>query len=137
MSQEIMSFALGGIPIVCFDNPFRYINDPPFRGLGNGQFLNYWRDFHGSEHLAIARADLKGTDLRDMDLTDTNLVGANLQGVDLRGANLVDEDLRGANLRGADLTRSIFVGTNLTNATGVEWAMKSWSFQAPPSRGQP
>lgn len=44
------------------------------------------------------KADLRGADLFDADLSY-----ADLRGADLRGANLFDADLRYANLRGANL----------------------------------
>lgn len=49
------------------------------------------------------RVDLRGADLR----------GMNLQGVDLRGADLRDMNLRGANLQGANLRDADLRGANL------------------------
>ncbi|EOW2384548.1 pentapeptide repeat-containing protein, partial [Cronobacter malonaticus] len=42
--------------------------------------------------------------LRGADLSDANLSDANLRGADLSDADLSDANLRGADLRGADLS---------------------------------
>lgn len=57
------------------------------------------------------RANLKGANLSDADLSDANLRGANL-----RDANLRDADLRGADLRDADLSYANLKGANLRDA---------------------
>ena len=72
------------------------------------------------------RANLRGTNLCNADLSYTNLHNANLCGADLsranlrganlRGANLRDADLRGTNLYNADLGEANLRGTNLYNA---------------------
>ena len=56
------------------------------------------------------RADLRGADLSDVDLSRADLRGANLRGAylsraDLRGANLRCAYLRGAYLLNADLSQ--------------------------------
>ena len=66
-------------------------------------------------------ADLKGANLRkvnlsEVDLSLANLSGANLIEVDLRGANLRGADLSKANLRGADLGEDDLWGINLLGA---------------------
>jgi hypothetical protein len=53
-------------------------------------------------------ADLRGTDLRGADLRYASLRGSNLRGADLRGA-----DFRYANLRGSDLRDANLQNTNL------------------------
>lgn len=58
-----------------------------------------------------ACADLKGADLRDIDLRGIDLRGANLRYTDLRGADLRGADLRYTHLRYANLR-----GTNLKGA---------------------
>lgn len=58
------------------------------------------------------RANLRGADLRNV-----NLVGANLRGADLRDANLVYANLRVANLRGADLRGADLRSADLRNAS--------------------
>ncbi|MEN9226853.1 MAG: pentapeptide repeat-containing protein [Thermostichus sp. HHBFW_bins_43] len=56
-------------------------------------------------------ADLHGTQLRAIDLSEASLEGANLQGCDLSYANLCGANLRHADFRGADLYRALlFVG---------------------------
>jgi uncharacterized protein YjbI with pentapeptide repeats len=80
---------------------------------------------------------LKGTDLRNTNLTDVflhnadlkdsvmlnaNLSGAKMKGAMMQncklvGANFTGADLQGANLQGADLTGAIFTNANLMGAT--------------------
>ncbi len=67
------------------------------------------------------RANLRGANLSDADLSDVNLSGANLSdanlsGVNLSGANLRDADLSGVNLRDADLLGANLRGVNLSDA---------------------
>ena len=67
------------------------------------------------------RANLKGADLRDIDLTGVNLECAQLEGVNLEGAtienvNLERADLEGANLKGAKLRCENLRGTYLIGA---------------------
>ena len=66
------------------------------------------RDCEGWEGL---KADLRGADLRDADLSGAYLRGADLLYAYLSGAYLSGADLLYANLRGADL-----LGANLRNA---------------------
>ncbi|MCL5276767.1 MAG: pentapeptide repeat-containing protein [Deltaproteobacteria bacterium] len=85
---------------------------------------------------AFEGANLKGIDLKEMDLSggmfknanfryadlsNTNLSGANLSGASLRHAVLVNTNMRNADLSNADLTHadmrgSILVGARLSNA---------------------
>lgn len=61
----------------------------------------------------LANADLAGTDLRWIDLSDANLVNANLSGCDLVRSNLSRTILYQANLMGADLEAvRLFYGTS-------------------------
>ncbi|MDR0616348.1 MAG: pentapeptide repeat-containing protein [Synergistaceae bacterium] len=77
------------------------------------------------------KADLSGTDMRNLNLRGMNLSYANLSGVNLEGANLAhanlsgaslaDADLRGADmasckLNGADLSGADLRGTDLSRA---------------------
>ncbi|QVI99792.1 pentapeptide repeat-containing protein [Corynebacterium diphtheriae] len=65
--------------------------------------------------VAKARAENKTPNLRGANLRAVDLCGADLQAADLRGADLWDADLRGANLRGADLRDANLRGANLYN----------------------
>jgi uncharacterized protein YjbI with pentapeptide repeats len=60
-------------------------------------------------------------DLRGANLTDVNLSGADLRRADLSGANLSGTDLRGANLSGANLSGADLRRANLTNVTWPFW----------------
>ena len=62
------------------------------------------------------RADLRGADLRGVNLVDANLRGAYLAGANLRGAKLAEVDLRGADLRCADLRGAKLVDAKLQDA---------------------
>jgi hypothetical protein len=82
------------------------------------------------------RLNLRGADLRGLNIGDAYLIGANLQGANLQGANLriadllsanlqdtnlqnanlQATDLRNANLRGADLRSASLLGADLRNA---------------------
>ena len=72
------------------------------------------------------RANLKGADLRDIDLTGVNLECAVLEGVNLEGATienvnleravLEDANLKGAKLRGERLIGAYLIGADLKGA---------------------
>jgi hypothetical protein len=78
---------------------------------------NWWREEHWAElpnlrEANLSRTDLRGANLRGADLQKTDLTSANLQGADLLEANL-----QGADLRGADLQEAAFdTGTRLGGA---------------------
>ena len=81
------------------------------------------KDCEGWENMRanLKRADLRGADLIDANLTRAILRGANLTGAHLTRANLTRADLRGANFTGAiliraDLTSANIRGVNLTDA---------------------
>ena len=66
-------------------------------------------------------ANLRGANLRGVDLSGANLNSANLRGVDLSGANLNSANLSGAslynaNLSGASLYNANLYSSNLNNA---------------------
>ncbi len=77
--------------------------------------------------LNLQAADLRRADLRGVDLQKVNLAGAKLKGALLRGANLRQANLqgaglawavlRGANLEGADLGGANLSRADLTNAS--------------------
>ncbi|MEN9201953.1 MAG: pentapeptide repeat-containing protein [Thermostichus sp. DG_1_6_bins_120] len=77
----------------------------------------YQRDrLHGIRVINLGRmlegADLHGTQLRAVDLSEASLEGANLRDCDLSHANLCGANLCCADLRGADLHRALlFVGS--------------------------
>ena len=71
------------------------------------------------------QADLRGADLRDANLRDTDLRGA-----DLRGADLRDTDLQGADLRYTDLQDANLRGANLLDAIGNNREIKTFQFGA-------
>ena len=62
------------------------------------------------------RADLRGADLREADLSGANLREADLRWADLRVANLREADLRWADLRVADLSGADLRGADLREA---------------------
>lgn len=61
-------------------------------------------------------ADLSGANLIEADLSGANLKGANLAGANLKGANLAGVNLKGANLKGANLKGANLIWTNLMDA---------------------
>jgi uncharacterized protein YjbI with pentapeptide repeats len=64
----------------------------------------------------LRRANMRGADLHGADLRNAYLSGANLHGADLRSANLRSADLCGADLRRADLRGADLCGANLRGA---------------------
>ena len=69
----------------------------------------------------LSCANLSCANLSGADLSDANLTEANLSGADLSDANLTEANLRGANLSGADLSDAYLscadlYGANLTGA---------------------
>jgi uncharacterized protein YjbI with pentapeptide repeats len=84
----------------------------------------------GVRHFAQARladADLRGADLRNVNLADADLTGVNFEHADLadanlQGAALLRSNLRAANLENADLSRAVgllptqVAGANLAGA---------------------
>ena len=64
--------------------------------------------------------DLRGSDLRGMNLRRVKFFQANLQDADLRGSDLSDADFSYANLQGADLRGCIFGGSHATIFMGAD-----------------
>lgn len=62
-------------------------------------------------------ADAEGASLGGANLHGCNMAGANLEGADLERANLIEADLRGANLREADMERATISKADLRGAT--------------------
>lgn len=80
-----------------------------------------WLDGEDGEIADLREADLTGSDLiganlRGADLSAADLTMANLRGADLREANMNEANLRWANLRGADLREAHLRWTDLTGA---------------------
>ena len=110
--------------------------------LKNGTLSwNAWREETLRIKPDFSQADLRGVQLRDVDLSGAILRRADLTGADLRGATLIGADLSGAivrntrfvgaslfgallndvhlndaDLSGADLREATFTGTNFTGA---------------------
>lgn len=70
--------------------------------------------YHGEKNLA--HADLRGFDLKDIDLSGADLTNALLESADLRGANLKNARLTGANLENAYCKNADFSGADLSSA---------------------
>jgi uncharacterized protein YjbI with pentapeptide repeats len=64
----------------------------------------------------LSQANLSGTDLRKADLSRTNLIGADLRKADLTWANLSGADLSGANLSRSGLYMADLTLANLSGA---------------------
>jgi len=81
---------------------------------------NQWRRDNPSVRLINLRradlreADLSGSNLYGADLRGTNLGRANLRGTSFGEANLREADLSGSNLSGADLSGANLSGSNLS-----------------------
>jgi hypothetical protein len=61
-------------------------------------------------------SNLSGSDLRDSDLSDSDLSGSNLRDSHLSGSDLSGSDLRGSNLSGSDLSGSNLSGSDLRDS---------------------
>ena len=68
----------------------------------------------------LTGADLSGVDLSDSDLYFTDLSRANLRGADLTDSRLRFVELDGADLHGAIMARTLILGTNLSQAGGLD-----------------
>jgi len=77
------------------------------------EMWNAWREEHPDIVPQLQGADLKGRDLRKVDLQHAILVGARLQEADLRGADLPEAHLLMAELQEADLRRAQLQGAVL------------------------
>jgi hypothetical protein len=62
------------------------------------------------------KADLRGADLRKINLEGCDLRFADFRAADLAGANLSRANCQHADFRGANLTDAVCIGTNFTNA---------------------
>ena len=81
-------------------------------GDNNGTGFSDVIDRCVAEMNGVVRSNIEGLDLRGADLRDVDLRGANLSGVDLR-----DADLRGANLSGVNVIDACFVGATFDENT--------------------
>lgn len=93
------------------------------------QALAKFRATNPNVLLDLTEADLKGTDLRGMNLRRALLVGAKMARADLSGANLSEADLTRAGLKFANLSRADLRRANLfkamlgeSNATEADFA---------------
>jgi len=64
----------------------------------------------------LTRSDLRLANLRDADLREVVLVLANLSGADLRGADLRNANLVGARMIGVDIADTVLRGADLRTA---------------------
>lgn len=83
---------------------------------GQGSPASFQGAFMGGA--VLTHADLRGADLRRVNLGGATIVDAYLPGADLRGANLLNADLTNtvlsdAKLQGANLIRAIHVGAKI------------------------
>jgi hypothetical protein len=84
-------------------------NEEPLNLLKLGvEAWNQWRNDNPG-----VRPGLRGTDLREVDLSWANLSGADLRRADLSGADLSEAHLSEANLSGAHLNRAYLSGADL------------------------
>lgn len=73
------------------------------------------------QQVSFSYADLKGANLKGINLSKADLQGANLQDADLTGANLGEADLQEANFFGVKLNNANLSGSNLKRAN-LSWA---------------
>ncbi len=71
---------------------------------------------HGSSHVMLASADLRGADLQKVFFMHVDLSSADLRGAKLSGAVLMQVDLREANLSGCNLQGAVFTSAQLDRA---------------------
>ena len=74
------------------------------------------------------KANLRGANLYEADLSGANLRWANLYEANLRWADLSGADLSGANLRWANLSRANLYGANLYEADFNNTGLLTFSF---------
>ena len=76
-------------------------------------------DLRGAD---LRHTDMKGTDLRDANMTGTDLRGADMRDADMKGTYLRDANMTGTDLRGADMRDADMKGTDLRDAdmTGTD-----------------
>ncbi|MGA8534815.1 MAG: pentapeptide repeat-containing protein [Candidatus Tumulicola sp.] len=103
--------------------PYAHVlTDPNLLDTSGKNGLDWRREAAKQPRVAnLCNANLKGMDLRLVDLTDANLSGANLSGADIRRGSLSWADLSGANmnnaqLEDANLVRSKLPFVNLSSA---------------------
>lgn len=112
--------------------PYGAIKSDPIRVVSTQDFLKRYatgeRRFPG---IVLHRADLRGQDLRGINLAHREvidklkypafLIDANLSGANLEECSLVGVKFRGANLSGANLYRAILTGVDFSyaNLSGV------------------
>jgi hypothetical protein len=75
-----------------------------------------WTNISGAN---LSGVNLSWANLSGSNLSDAYMSGANLHEADLRDANLSDADLRDANLSGANLSGANLSGANLTRGIRI------------------
>jgi uncharacterized protein YjbI with pentapeptide repeats len=84
-----------------------------------------WLAGRGGERADLGRANLQGTDLREVSLYGASLQWADLRCADLEGADLRKVDFYEADLRGANLDRTNLQGADFWDVTGNGKEIKS------------
>lgn len=95
-----------------------YLSRVDLRGaqLHQGRLIDSQIRYANLARAWLKEAELDGSDLRGADLRMANLIDASLVRTGLREARLDDANLSGARLNGADLTGADLRGTDLTGA---------------------
>lgn len=93
-------------------------NTTSFEGVRSGGLVGSIQNINGARlidgYIVAARANLAGADLRGSNLSDLNLQEVNLTGADLTGANLSNSYLVGATLVNTNFTFANLTATNLS-----------------------
>jgi uncharacterized protein YjbI with pentapeptide repeats len=94
-------------------------------------YWNRWRRKNRYLSPDLSKSKLRGTDLRGANLRGMDLSWADLRNADLRGADLRETNLSWANARGADLSRADMFQADMSGAelTGAKFfkATLSWA----------
>lgn len=80
---------------------------------GERNFINLQLRGYDLRGINLSQADLRGADLSKMNLREVNLSGANLAAAQLNEADLTSANLEGANLRETSLIKAYLIKANL------------------------